>query len=198
NDARADVRGSLWLGSMRNNVNPDGSPGQVGGTDGVLYRIDPDGSISEQVRDICIANTIAWSPDHTRFYFADTPVNHLYVYDYDAATGNISNQRPFLFDFPRGRPDGSVVDSEGYLWNCRYAGHCIVRVSPAGTVDRVVEMPEATNITTCTFGGPDLTTLYMTTAGLGTPPGERFGGGLFTIQTNVKGLPENRFRAFMK
>ena len=195
NDARADVRGSLWLGSMRNNVNPDGSPGTVGGHDGVLVRIDPDGSVTEWKRDLVISNTMIWSPDQKRFYTADTPPNQLYVFDYDAGNGSISNQRPFLTDFARGFPDGSTVDSEGYLWNCRYGGHCIVRVAPDGKIERVVEMP-VSNITTCTFGGPDLTTLYVTTAAMGTMPHERLAGGLFAIETDVKGQPENRFRAF--
>lgn len=195
NDARTDPRGSLWLGSMRNNVNPDGSPGEVGGKDGVLVRLDPDGMATEFKRDICISNTDTWSPDRSRFYTADTPINEMYVFDYDPATGGISSERPFLVGFPRGKPDGSTVDAEGCLWNCRYGGHCIVRVAPDGTIDRVIEMP-VSNVTNCTFGGSDLTTLYVTSAGLGTPPGERFGGGLFAIETNVKGLPENRFRAF--
>jgi sugar lactone lactonase YvrE len=197
NDARPDPRGSLWLGTMRNNVNPDGSPGQVGGKDGVLYRIDPDGTVTEWLKDLVISNTDAWSPDATRFYTADTPPNEMFVFDYDVATGSINGQRPFLFGFERGRPDGSCVDSEGYLWNCRYGGRCIVRVAPDGKIDRVIEMP-VSNITTCTFGGPDLTTLYVTTAAIGTMPAERLAGGLFTIETDVKGQPENRFRAFGK
>ena len=86
NDARADPRGSLWLGSMHNNVNPDGSPGHVSGKDGVLVRIDPDGTVTEWLRDLVISNTDAWSPDNTRFYTADTPPNELYVFDYNAAT----------------------------------------------------------------------------------------------------------------
>jgi len=195
NDARADSRGSLWLGTMRNNVNPDGSPGQVGGTDGFLVRIDPDGTVTEWKRDIGISNTVIWSQDHRHFYSADTLLNEVYVYDYDAATGSIQGERKFFCGFERGKPDGSTMDSEGYLWNCRYGGHCIVRVAPDGAIDRVIEMP-VSNVTTCTFGGPDLTTLYVTSAGLGTPPGERFGGGLFTIETNIQGQPENRFRAF--
>jgi sugar lactone lactonase YvrE len=195
NDARPDPRGSLWLGSMRNNVNPDGSPGTVSGTDGVLLRIDPNGDVTEWKRDIGISNTVVWSPDRKHFYTADSPINQLYVFDYDEATGAISGQRPLLFGFERGFPDGSNIDSEGYLWNCRYGGHCIVRVAPNGVIERVIEMP-VSNVTTCTFGGPDLTTLYVTTAALGTPPGERFAGGLFTIETDVQGLPENRFRAF--
>jgi sugar lactone lactonase YvrE len=195
NDAAPDPRGSLWLGSMRNNVNPDGSPGEVGGKDGVLVRLDPDGTATEFKRDLCISNTEAWSPDHTRFYTADTPIDELYVFDYDPATGRISGERPFLFGFGRGKPDGSATDSEGYLWNCRYGGKCIVRIAPDGRVDRLIEMP-VSNVTNCAFGGPDLTTLFVTSAALGAPAGERFAGGLFAIETNIKGLPENRFRAF--
>jgi sugar lactone lactonase YvrE len=195
NDGRADPRGSLWVGSMRNNVRADGSNGKTGGTDGVLYRIDPNGSTSEWQRGIGIANTIAWSPDHTRFYFADTLANRVSAYNYDNSTGSIQNERPFLVDFPRGSPDGSTVDSDGYLWNCRYGGGCIVRVAPNGEIDRVIEMPTP-NITTCTFGGRDLTTLYVTTAGSGAPAGDRLSGSLFAIETGITGQPENQFRHF--
>lgn len=193
NDARADPRGSLFIGSMRNNVNPDGSPGEVGGKDGQLWRVDPDGAVTLLKSGMVISNTDAWNPERTRFYTADTPPNELFVFDYDAATGAIANERPFLFGFERGHPDGSTVDAEGYLWNCRYGGRCLVRVAPSGQIDQIVEMP-VSNLTMCTFGGPELSTLYVTSAGLKAPDGERFAGGLFRIQTNVKGQPENRFR----
>ena len=192
NDARPDPRGSFWLGSMRNNVNPDGSSGVCGGQDGVLHRIDPDGRVTEWKRGIGISNTLAWSPDRTKFYFADTLENTVYVYDYDAANGAIAGERVFFAGFPRGAPDGSTVDSEGYLWNCRYGGSCIVRVAPGGAIDRVIEMA-ARNPTSCTFGGPDLRTLYITTAGVDAPPSERLGGSVFALQTDVPGQPENRF-----
>ncbi len=195
NDARPDPRGSLWLGTMRNNVNPDGSAGEAGGKDGVLYRFDPDGAVSEWRRNIGISNTLAWSPDRTRFYFADTLENAVYVYDYNAATGAIGGERPFFTGFARGWPDGSAMDSEGYLWNCRYGGASIVRAAPDGTVDRVIEMP-VRNPTSCTFGGGDLKTLYVTSAGVDAPPSDRLGGGLFAIPTSVRGLPENRFAVF--
>ena len=192
NDGRPDPRGSLWLGSMRNNVNPDGSAGEAEGTDGVLYRIDPDGAVSEWKRAIGISNTLCWSPDRTRFYFADTLANAIYVYDYDAGTGAIANERPFFAGFGRGLPDGSAMDSEGYLWNCRHGGGCVVRVAPDGEIDRVIEMP-ACNITSCTFGGPDSRTIYVTSAGLGSPRGDRLAGSLFAIETEVAGMAENRF-----
>lgn len=195
NDGRADPRGSLWVGSMRNNVTPEGCALEAAGTDGVLFRVDCNGNISEWKRGVGISNTLAWSPDRKHFYFADTLANRVCVYDYDAETGAIGNEQAFLQDFERGFPDGSVMDSQGYLWNCRYYGKCIVRVAPDGKVDRVIEMP-VTNITSCTFGGESLTTLYITTASNGAPPEERLAGGLFAIQTDIPGQPENRFHAF--
>ena len=193
NDGRPDPRGSLWIGTMRNNVAPNGAAGEAGGTDGVLFRVDPDGAVSEWKRDIGISNTLAWSPDSTRFYFADTLRNAVYVYDYDGATGVIGNERPFFTDFARGLPDGSAMDRGGCLWNCRHGGGSIVRVGPDGSIDRVVEMP-AKNVTSCIFGGEDYRTLYVTSASLGAPPGDRLGGGLFSIRTSVPGLPPSRFR----
>lgn len=195
NDARNDKRGSLWIGSMHNNVNPDGSAGTVEGYDGLLYRLDPDNTITEWCRDLRIANTLAWSPDDRHFYFGDTLENTVWVYDYDPASGAIANRRPFLQGFSKGFPDGSCVDAEGYLWNCRFSGGCIVRVAPDGHIDRIVEMP-VQNITTCTFGGPDRKTLYVTTASIQAPPGDRLAGGLFTIHTETEGQPENRFAIF--
>jgi sugar lactone lactonase YvrE len=197
NDARPDPRGSLWLGTMRNNVNPDGSPGTAGGQDGELLRLDPDGTVTNWRRGIGITNTVAWSPDRRRFYSADTLANVVSVFDYDPAVGSIANERPFLQGFARGLPDGSTVDSDGYLWNCRYHGGCIVRVapdgSPGGSIDCIVEMP-VENITTCTFGGPDLKTLYITTARNEAPASDRLAGSLFAISTSVAGQPENTFR----
>jgi sugar lactone lactonase YvrE len=192
NDARSDPRGSLWVGSMRNNVNADGSSGEIGGQDGVLIRLDPNGKTTRFRQNIGISNTLAWSPDLRRFYFGDTLANVIWVYDYDPSTGAISHERPFFEGFARGYPDGSTVDSEGYLWNCRFYGNCIVRVAPDGKIDRVVEMP-VKNITTCTFGGNDLTTLFVTTASAEAPRGDRLAGSLFSIQTGVKGQPENHF-----
>lgn len=195
NDARADPRGSLWAGSMRNNVNPDGSSREAGGQDGTLHRIDADANVTIHRRDIGISNTLGWSPDRRRFYFADSLANTIWSYDYDRAAGTIQNEAVFFAGFDRGLPDGSTVDAEGYLWNCRYDGGCIVRLSPEGKIDRVIEMP-VSKITTCTFGGADLKTLFVTTASVDAAPGERLAGGLFAIQCEVSGQEENRFRVF--
>jgi sugar lactone lactonase YvrE len=195
NEGRADPRGSLWIGSMRNNVNADGSTGESGGKDGILYRLDPDSRVTIFKRNIGISNTLAWSPDRRRFFFGDTLANVIWAYDYDSSTGNISNETPFFQGFSRGLPDGSSVDEEGYLWNCRFFGGCIVRVAPNGSVDCVVEMP-VKNVTTCTFGDPDRKTLYVTTAAIGAQPNDRLAGGLFAIRTEIGGQYENRFNAF--
>jgi sugar lactone lactonase YvrE len=142
---------------------------------------------------IGISNTFCWSPDATRFYFADTLKNEINVFDFDAATGTVSSERPFFAGHGRGSPDGSAMDSEGFLWNARYGGASIVRVGLDGKVAGGIEMP-CDNITTCTYGGPDLRTLYVTTARGGASPGSRLAGSLFAVEMEVPGLPENRFR----
>jgi sugar lactone lactonase YvrE len=194
NDGRADPAGNFWVGSMQNNVAADG--GELPITDksaGQLYRIAPSGAVSIHKTGIGITNTLAWSPDAKLFYCGDTLRNAIYVWDYDRAAGTIAKERPFFTDFARGKPDGSAMDRDGYLWNARYGGGCIVRVGPDGRIDRVVDMPVG-NITTCTFGGSDLRTLYITTAQGGSGPGERLAGGLYALSVDAPGMPENKFR----
>ncbi len=194
NDGRADPAGNLWVGSMQNNVAGDGSDRPI--TDraaGRLFRVAPDGLVTVIKTGIGISNTFAWSPDATRFYFADTLANAIHVFDYDALTGTVSNERPFFVGHDRGSPDGSAVDAAGTLWNARYGGACVVGVAPDGTVADLIEMP-CDNVTTCTFGGPGLTTLYITTARGGSSPGSRLAGSLYAVEMEAPGLPENRFR----
>jgi len=195
NDGRADPRGSFWVGSMYNNVLADGSTREIVGKHGILYRIDPDSRTTVHRQKIGCSNTLGWSPDHRRFYFADSLANTMWAYDYDQATGATANETDFFTGFKRGLPDGSTVDADGYLWNCRYDCGCNVRVTPDGKIDRVIEMP-VSKITTCTFGGADLKTLFVTTASAAAPVGERLAGGLFAIQCEGSGQAENKFRVF--
>ena len=189
NDGRASPRGDFWIGSMKNNVLPDGDDGEAAPGHGKLFRVR-DGRAETVLDGIGIANTLCWSPDRATFYFGDTLANRIDAFDYDARTGDIGPPRAHLQDHERGLPDGSAIDAEGHLWNCRYGGGCVLRVAPDGTVARVLEMP-VTDITTCTFGGPDLRTLFITTAGTTKRPGERLAGGLFAVDVDVPGLPEN-------
>jgi sugar lactone lactonase YvrE len=192
NDSAVDPGGALWVGSMRNNVKENGAPAPAGGSDGVLYRVDGTGAASEWRRDLGISNTLLWSPDQSRFYFADTLKNCIWSYQYDSAARSIRAEQPFFQGFERGLPDGSAIDAEGYVWNCRYGGGCVVRVAPDGKVDRVIEMP-VSRPTNCTFGGPHGNILYVTSASPEPGQWERFGGGLFALVTNVTGLDENKF-----
>ncbi len=185
NDGRADPQGRFWIGSMKNNVGPDGEPGEVGLGEGMLFRV---GAPAPMLTGIGIANTLCWSPDGGTFYFADTLTNAIDAYPFDAAQGTLGPGVPHLHGHPRGLPDGSAMDADGYLWNCRYGGGCILRIAPDGQVAAVIEMP-VTNITTCTFGGPDLSVLYITTAA---EPGERLSGGLYALDAGVRGMVENR------
>lgn len=189
NDARVDSRGSLWVGTMRNNVGLEGEDIKVEFNQGLLYRIDPNGSVSEWKGELGIANTVAWSPDHKKFYFGDSEANVIYAFDYDEQTGAISCEKTFLVGHPQGHPDGSAIDADGYLWNARYGGGCLIRIAPNGRIDRTVSLPTL-NPTTCAFGGPDLKTLYITSA----RSANRLSGSLFAMKVEVGGLPDNRFQ----
>ncbi len=189
NDAGVDPRGSLWAGTMRNNVGTQGEEKDVNFTDGVLYKIDPDGAVSEWKTGVGISNTVAWSPDSKTFYFGDTPANAIYRFEYDIVTGTISGEETFLAGYPQGQPDGSAMDAQGYLWNARYGGRCVIRIAPNGQVDRVVPLP-VLKATTCAFGGRDLRTLYITSA----RSADQFSGSVFSVEVEVGGLPDGRFK----
>jgi sugar lactone lactonase YvrE len=193
NDGATDPNGVFWVGSMRNNVAPDGSHLEVTGATGSLYRVTPAGEVEVCDTGFGITNTLAWSPDQRTFYCGCSAGNVIYAYDYDAAGSSIRNRRRFVAGVERGSPDGSAMDADGYLWNCRFSGGCILRLSPAGEIDRVIEMP-VSNLTNCAFGGPDRRTLYVTSASMHAPAGERFAGGLFALPVDVRGLETGRFR----
>jgi sugar lactone lactonase YvrE len=174
-------------------VGPNGEPGDAAFGKGVLYRIQPGGVVNEEKRELGISNTVCWSPDGGTFYFGDTQQNTIWAYDYDAASGAVANERPFFAGFGRGVPDGSAVDAQGRLWNCRFDGGCVVCVAPDGAVEDVLEVP-ARNVTTCAFGGADLATLYITTAAMMTTASDRLAGSLFAYQAATPGLESFKAR----
>ena len=192
NDGGSDPKGVFWVGSMRNNVGADGRDLKVEGFTGSLYRVTPDGEVSVADSGFGITNTLVWSPDQSIFYCGCSVRNIIYAYDYDAATSSIRNRRLFIANGGAGVPDGSAMDEDGCLWNCRYGGGCILRISAAGKIAEEIRMP-VSNITNCSFGGEDLRTLYVTTASLGAED-EELAGGLFTIRTEVRGVGPARFR----
>src|SRR5205814_290163 len=125
-----------------------------------------DGRVETLEQEIGIANTLAWSPDLSRFYFGDSLKGHLCVYDFDADSGTIHNKRTF-YDTPGfGIPDGSAIDIDGCLWNARWDGGAVLKITPEGKLDQVIELP-VPRPTSCSFGGPNLKTLYVTSATYG-------------------------------
>jgi sugar lactone lactonase YvrE len=188
NDGRSDPLGNLWVGSMKNNVLPDGELGESGRGQGKLFRIAPDGEVTIWAEGIGISNTLCWSPDCKSFYFGDTLDNVIWAFDYDA--GKLGARRDFFAGWERGLPDGSTIDSAGELWNCRFSGGCIARVGPDGKLRSMVEVG-VPNVTTCVLGGQDLRTLYITSASILSPPGHRLAGSLFRIRVDVPGMDEN-------
>jgi len=119
----------------------------------------------------------------------------IYEYDFDAAGGTLGDRRTFAV-VDDAYPDGSALDAEGYLWNAQWDGWRIVRYGPDGSIDRTVAMP-VQRPTSCMFGGPDLATLYVTSASLDLSPvdleRQPEAGGLFAIEPGVTGLPEPVF-----
>jgi sugar lactone lactonase YvrE len=163
NDGKVDPRGRLWVGTMQNNFGPNGSEVSIERFDGALYRFDTDGCVVILEEAVGIANTLAWSPDLTRFYFGDSLKGALFVYDFDADSGEISAKRAFYEVSGTGIPDGSAIDVDGCLWNARWDGGAILKITPQGKLDRTIRVP-VPRPTSCAFGGPDLKTLYVTSA----------------------------------
>jgi sugar lactone lactonase YvrE len=182
---------------MMNNFAEDMSELPITANTGGLYRIDPDGSVHSFEQSLGIANTFAWSPDDRTMYFADT-LEAIYAYDFDAGPGLVSNRRTFAkADTEKyGFPDGSTIDAQGFLWNARWDGGCIIRWAPDGTIDRVVKLP-CRRVTSCIFGGADLDTLYITTVRYGLSDGDlaeqRLAGGIFALDAEVKGIRDGEF-----
>lgn len=192
NDAGIDPDGKLWIGTMQNNVAADGTTKEVDEALGELLLLDGQQLLVKQSH-VLIANTVVWSPDGSRLYFADTLRNEILSFAYDGVRRSLSERRVFASGNPRGLPDGSAMDAEGYLWNCRYGGGCVLRFAPDGRLDRVVDMP-VPNPTSCAFGGADGRTLFVTSAGEGVQKAGPDDGGLFCFDAAVAGAPRQRFR----
>ncbi|MBD1557565.1 SMP-30/gluconolactonase/LRE family protein [Vibrio sp. S9_S30] len=164
NEGKCDPKGRFWVSSMQTNLHPDGSGKAMGRESGALFSVLGDGFAKRWTEyHIGLTNTMAWSPNRETFYFGDSMNNVIWAYDYELDTGSVSNPRVFFEHYLNGVPDGSCIDSEGYLWNCRFGGAEIIRIAPDGLLDSVVRLP-VTNPTSCTFGGERAETLYITSA----------------------------------
>jgi sugar lactone lactonase YvrE len=158
-----------------------------------LYRLDPDGGVDVVWRDVTVSNGLDWAPDGTRAYYVDTATRRIAVFDYDRDAG-LTGGRTFA-EIPAGsgRPDGLTVDAEGCVWVALSRGSAVRRYRPDGVLDAIVAVP-AYKVTACTFGGPRLDELYITTSKEGIDAGgDPLAGALFRASVGVTG---QRVRAF--
>ncbi len=194
NEGRVGPDGCFWVGTMQNNLAPDGSERPMTRLSGSVYRVRADGASERMIRrDLGIVNSLAWLGDRT-FLYADTLANTFFRYRINGEC--LVEEEPFGSPFERGLPDGSALDSEGCLWNSRVGGGCIVRFDPEGVVDRIIELP-CSSPTSCAFGGDDLETLFVTSARFGLDQTRRERpdeGALFALRPGSRGVPEHRFQ----
>jgi len=183
NDGACDARGRFWAGTMS----------LTGDTrTAALYRLDPDLSVTRVLPGLSVSNGIGWSPDGSALYHVDSPRRRVDVYDFDAAAGTVAGRRAVVpVPAELGTPDGLAVDAEGGVWVALWGGSAVQRYSPGGELDERLELP-VTNVTSCCFGGADLTTLYVTTAARGAAR-EPLAGALFAYRPGVRGLPATPF-----
>jgi sugar lactone lactonase YvrE len=196
NEVRTDPQGRLWLGTMGNNIGPNGEDKpqeRVHG--GSVFCLDGRGYSRRLLSGIGITNTFCWSPQGDRFYTADTSKRVIWSFAYDPDGPGLSDQQIFeVGDEAPGSPDGASMDEEGCLWSARWGAGCVVRFTPAGKVDRVLELP-VKQPSSCAFGGKDRKTLYITTARQGQEnlAPDALDGSLFVVPVDVAGLPMPRF-----
>jgi L-arabinonolactonase len=190
NDGRCDRHGNLVFGT----INERG-----GDRIASFYRFSAAGRLSRlALPKAAITNSICFSPDGGTLYFCDTPTRRIMACDYDGATGDIDRIHVFA-EVPAqfGTPDGSTIDAEGFLWNAEWGASRVVRYTPEGQVDCVIEMP--VNQPSCvSFMGPQLDRLAITTARDGIDDTELakqpLHGAVFTLAApRGHGLPESRY-----
>ena len=191
NDGKWDRKGRFWVGSMHESyrVEPRGS----------FYCIDANLQVKKVFDQFTVPNSVAFSPDDRRMYFADTPTKTISVFDFDLQDGVLSNRRIFCdISGSEGAPDGSTVDVDGCLWNAEFRAGRVVRYSPRGEVDRIIRLP-VSQPTSCVFGGKELDILYITTAAQNLSAeqleDQPLAGAVFAIRPGTQGLPEPRFGA---
>jgi sugar lactone lactonase YvrE len=188
NDAKCDPAGRLLAGTTAFDFTPQAA---------ALYRVEPDWSYDRIVRDVTQSNGIAWSSGGSQLYFIDSATQSVDAFDYDTDTGSVGNRRRLItIERAHGIPDGMTVDSRGNLWVACFGGGTVRCFSPAGEQLDEVLFP-VSQVTSCTFGGPGLADLYVTSAAyrLSTERLKREprAGATFVCRPGVAGVPASSF-----
>jgi sugar lactone lactonase YvrE len=188
NDAKCDPAGRLLAGTTAFDFSPHSA---------ALYRVEPDWSFKQVVRDVTQSNGMAWSPGGSRMYFIDSATQGVDVFDYDVGNGSVSNRsRLVTIDRGQGTPDGMTADDKGNLWVACFGGAAVRCFSPSGVQLDEVVFP-VTQVTSCTFGGPGLADLYVTSAAYRLSPDQLkrqpHAGATFVCRPGAVGLPASSF-----
>jgi D-xylonolactonase len=198
NDCIADPEGGLITGSCFFDANTDDY------RRGCLFRIESSGTAHVVDEGFRLANGLGFSPDCSTLYFADSAERVIYAYDYRRADGSIRNRRVFVkVPTTEGLPDGLTVDAEGFVWSAQWFGGCIVRYDPDGKVHQRIQTP-ASQTSSLTFGGSDLTNIFITSAGMTDglplapsnylPENGNVGGQLYHVDLGIRGREEYKTR----
>lgn len=187
NDGKLDRAGRFWAGTMDRAEATDS---------GSLYRLDADLRWSRVDTGYRVTNGPAFSRDGRTLFHTDSACQRVFAFDL-AADGQLSNRRIHLqFGAGEGYPDGMTVDAQDCLWIAFWDGWCLRRFAPDGTCLATVPMPVA-RPTSCTFGGPALDQLFISSAARDLTPDQKVGqpqaGGLFMIRPGVSGLADVPF-----
>jgi sugar lactone lactonase YvrE len=190
NDGACDTAGRFWTGTLDEDHGPASD---------ALYRVDHDLAVESVVTGIGLSNGLAWSPDDATMYRVDSALGSVFRCDFDAASGTRGAEEVLaVIDAADGEPDGITVDRDGFVWVALWDGWALRRLSPSGDVDAVVQVPVA-RPTSCTFGGPDLDTLFVTTARIGLAQDalreQPWAGHILSWTPGVSGLPLTFFGA---
>ncbi|WP_068544297.1 SMP-30/gluconolactonase/LRE family protein [Thalassotalea crassostreae] len=190
NDGRVDRQGRFWYGSLVENK-------ESSEQSAFLYMLNSRGKSIAKETNIEIANGLCWSPDGKTLYHADSPQQKIHQYDFNTATTELSNKKLFAKTAPGSFPDGSTIDSDGYLWNAQWGGSRVVRYNPQGEIDLCIDVP-VSQPSCVAFGGPNLDWLMITSARQDLSENELsqqpLAGNLFIYQVNgTTGLEENKF-----
>lgn len=186
NDGKCDALGRFWAGTLSMNDLPCSAN---------LYSLNTGFKMQKRLRNVSVSNGMAWSLNNRIFYYIDTPTKMVVSYDFDIIKGGISNKK-IVFRITHGYPDGMTIDDEGMLWIAIWDGGKVIRINPISGKQIAVVLFPVSRVTSCVFGGRNLTDLYVTTASAGLTNEELrlqpLAGGLFVI----KGLSCKGIKAF--